>query len=167
VPVLALVQHYFQPTVAGAVTEQPDAPCGQEIAGDVHPLLHPLDQRSAGDATDLNVVGLLQLARRVGNTRRPIGVVGKQKQTLAGLVQPSNRGDKGQTRSREAFKHRGSALLVRSSGDEPARLVQCQVQPGRGAKQAPIHCDLVPVEVHAPFKFPANFPVDPHAPGRN
>jgi hypothetical protein len=91
---------------------------------------------------NLNVISLIEVSFWRGNPRRPLRIVCKEKQALAGFVQPPNR-----CQPLPVFRHqridRRSALLVARAGNQSPRLIQHEIDFLNSFHLVPIDRNLV------------------------
>jgi hypothetical protein len=113
----------------------------------------------------LDVIGLGRAARRIGDVRGPRRVVGEEEQSFAGLVQPAHGGEKRKRRAGETAEDGESALVIGGRGDEPARLVQHDVNGLLGGDRRSVDFEARALPVHAVLGFAHDVAVDAHGPG--
>ena len=170
VPVLAFVEHDFEPAVFLSRAQQPGLRCAKQVA-----ILTPdagFDcprEFLIGDRSDLHVVGLTQVRLGSGDSCPPLGIVGQQKQSFAGLVQPSDGSDPGQrfTAAPQHGIHGLAAFFVRRRRHYSTRLVHHEINLLMRIKGTPIHRDAIPLQANRRLGITPHISVQPHSAGPN
>jgi hypothetical protein len=122
--VLPLVQRHLDPGMS-VDRDQTDLVDHQELT--LHPDAPPetSERLGAGDASDLRVVHARDLEAGVGHALGERAVVGEEDEALGGEIQPAHREEPGHTRHQ--VHDRGTARRIPPGGDDPAWLVECDV----------------------------------------
>src|SRR5579884_1090006 len=93
---------------------------------------------------------------RVGDASGPLRIIREQQQALARHVEATDRADPGSSRG-QAGVNSWTALLVIRCGNNSARLVENEVNLGRGFDCPPVYRNAIPAEVNRSLGVSANF----------
>ncbi len=169
VAVFAFVEEDFKLGVALALAEGVDAFDAESVSfgrGDAREHLGQLLR--GGMAGDLDVVGLVEMGRGVGDGIGPLSVVGEEEQAFAGLVEPADGDDAGQVwDGAEALEHGAAALFVRFGDDEAGGFVEHEVDESLARDGLAIDFDARLGEIETSVRIAFHAAVEADAPSLN
>ena len=167
-PVLPLVEHHLEPERTPRAHAQHGDAHGRELVagrGIGHALAEAREESLIRQALHLHVVHLLDGRCGIGDAGAPLGIIREEQEPFARLVESPHRADEGQVRAGETFVDRGASLGVVARGDEPARLVERQVDLRGGADGSAVHLDARALRIQAERELLHHLALHPHASG--
>ena len=103
-----------------------------------------------GQSVNLNVISLVHVRERIGNSRGPFGIVGEQQQSFTRFVQPPYRPNPRHPISQTGID-RFTTFFIGCRGDHTSRLVQHQVNSFFFLDDTAVHFDTIPIHMHGRF----------------
>lgn len=169
VAVFAFVEEDFEPGVALALAEGADVFGAEGIAfRGADAGEHPCDLFRRGVAGNLDVIGLVQMGGGVGNGVGPLGVVGKEEEALASLIEAADGDDAGQIRSgAQTLEDGAAALFVRLSDDEAGGFVEHEVNESLARDGLAINFDARMGEIETSIRITFHAAIEADAPSLN
>src|SRR6185369_8270647 len=93
--IAAFVENDFQPGVVMPRTKMGSRLDTQMFAAGDNSLRYVREERFVAHVVDLYMVGLIQMRIGRGDRRRPLGIVGEEKESFTGFVEPPDGSDPG------------------------------------------------------------------------
>src|SRR5215468_11471488 len=87
--------------------------------------------------------------------RAPLRIIGKEKQALAGFVEPSDGSEPSQVLRKQGINGI-AAFFIRRGSDNAVRLVHHQIDFLGGSDSAPLHLNSISSQAHRSFWIPGS-----------